>query len=1554
MKKLFTFLALSVLVVMGAHAQWTKPAAPASVPLQTGETLYLYNPDADAFFLGANDWNTRASVSATKGYKVWIEKYELDDISYYLADSVETKSQVMYTFIEGVEGIWVDRNKADDVQKLFTFEPQEGGTYRIGLSPENRSFNPEGYPGAYLGLIPEKNDTRIYLCDTASYYPPYYDPELWQTRWAFVTPAEYESYIAKKITYEAAVALKAAIDKALAENQGIDISAVQAVYDNPASTTEQLRKAADDLVWIVVEWQTARVSPTTPADYTAYITNPTYANNDNTGWKGTAPGFQQFGNAEFYNKTYDYHQALTNLPAGIYRVSVDAYYRAGNAPDDEKAFAALEEGDDSLCFARLYASSTAMASIEQPLMLASSQASETSLGGNESSNSYGYIPNDMATAAAYMSAGKYLGNTLLCYVSDGQLTIGLKKEGQIGGDWTLFDNWKLYYLGNSDEAFNFFAADYLGKSADYEVFFEANPDVYHYKPGYDEYIAARDQLAAATDAAAIGTAIAAFDAAVKELEASIAAYALYYAKYQEAEAYMENLNPDIEYEEPLYLLSDYLFVAEEPSATYPNGTGAYILENGNLTAEQVTAEVAYLDKLLGDAIANALVDGTDCTNLLKNATFAEEGGWTSQPGVTFPTGGLAVGEGPNMVFDVHQNLVNLPDGLYEFTVNACYQAADYTALTGEEQYKAYTYINGYDKLINSVLDDPAEASAHAEDYLYADKGYVPGSAASAHQAFANGRYVQTVYGVVTDGTMRLGIRNDLRYADGSRAWWTSAKLIYRAKNVDILGEVITATLPDAQALLANKCGQPELSALQSAIATAQAAAGEARYDALVALKQSMDNVITATESYAKLHTALSNLDATITEYAATASAAAVKAAKALYAEVSAAYEAATYANDEAIAKTEECNLAVVELKIPDMGGDTDEPVDVTSLIINPNFDPAKGDKATGVIEGWTTSAMNGYKQNTVSYNRAAITLYQDLVGLTPGKYKVTVHTYYRAGYYDEEWARKESGEETHHTTLYAATADERFEVKVKNLYEDASATDYGVKCYTLPNGMFAPDGTSPTVEFFKQGHYLNELEFVVGEDGKARIGLEKTEILGNDYEVVGEWKLYYLGATEPAPVDMTSLIINSNFDPAKGDKATGVIEGWTTSAMNGYKQNTVSYNRAAIDLYQDLVGLPEGRYKVTVHTYYRAGYYNEEWDRKENGEETHHTTLYAATADERFEVKVKNLYEDASATDYGVKCYTLPNGMFAPDGTSPTVEFFKQGHYLNELEFVVGADGKARIGLSKTEILGNDYEVVGEWHLYYLGEDKPANPDPVDMTSLIVNPDFDPAKGDKTTGVIEGWTTSAMNGYKQNTVSYNRAAIDLYQDLVGLPEGRYEVTVHTYYRAGYYDEEWNRKESGEETHLTTLYAATADERFETKVMNLYEDASATDYGVKCYTLPNGMFAPDGTSPTVEFFKQGHYLNKLQFVVGADGKARIGLSKTEILGNDYEVVGAWHLYYLGKTDGEGIEQIDSAAPVLATEIYTLDGRRIGMPQPGINIFRTIRTDGTVEVTKVLVK
>ena len=45
----------------------------------------------------------------------------------------------------------------------------------------------------------------------------------------------------------------------------------------------------------------------------------------------------------------------------------------------------------------------------------------------------------------------YANNTVEAVVgSDGKLTIGLRKDVQIENDWTIWDNWQLFYLGKSD------------------------------------------------------------------------------------------------------------------------------------------------------------------------------------------------------------------------------------------------------------------------------------------------------------------------------------------------------------------------------------------------------------------------------------------------------------------------------------------------------------------------------------------------------------------------------------------------------------------------------------------------------------------------------------------------------------------------------------------------------------------------------------------------------------------------------------------------------------------------------------------------------------------------------------------------------------------------------------------------------------------------------------------------------------------------------------------------------------------------------------------------
>ena len=1496
MNKIALFVA-SLFVSVASFAQWTKPTAPAVASLTVGQKCYLYNKDADGFLVGANEWGTRASISPTLGHAVYIEAGTAEG-SYYIGNDVlqgNMAGQRGYMFMDSWEAIYVDNTKEGKENNQYTFISQGGGTYKIGLSPQNKTFTPTEYEDSYLGLITSKNDTRIYLCDPEnSESIPASD---FQLTWYFVTPDEYTTYSEAMKPYLAAMALAKSIEEAEALG-GVDATALseaKAAYGNTSSTVETLEAKKQALDIAIFHAKLASATAASPVEVLSIVGIATDFNDGSfEGWTSTTGAQNKQANngnnAKDASVTGNHYEnwndvafdigkvsaTLSNLPAGVYHLNALAYTITGK---DTYLYAGTNQK---------MVTATKI-DVDQPM-------------------------------------------DIYAVVDDGKLEIGLDVQVK-GTNWIGLDNVSLSYLGDAYTAWETLKEETLSAEPDYEALLEEE-EIACQKSVYTSYQTAKsglDEIQAVGESFSVAeakTVLATFTTAGKAMEKSVAAYGEYLKVYKEADEWMSSTTSE---SEEVNLLADYLYDDEATEGAYnQNGGALYILANGLLDNEQIAAEVTYLNKILLDAKANSKGDGDDCTDLLQNPNFTTDGGWQGKTNssITWPAGKeeYRLVEVVNAVCDIYQNLDNLQNGLYEFTLQAAVRPDEGAyEETNVNAIKAYAYINDFKtKIPSGKIEDDVTLNTQEE----------------ASDAFAAEKFTVTVYGLVTDGKMKIGFDNELRVADGLRLWAGGTKLTFRGKNPDVLASVIASLTPTAEVLLTQYAGNPELTALSNAISEASSA--DDAYKALIAMKAAMDNVQEGVDLYEKLKVALTSLSAAIEENPSSSK---VDAAQDILDAAQAAYNNQTYSNEEAEQAISDVNAAAVSVRMGDDTASEYNPTDCTNLIVNPTFDPAKGDKSTGVIEGWTTTAMNGYKQYTVSYNRAPFELNQKLTGLKKGKYKVTVHTYYRAGYWYDEEAHINNGEETHLTTLYAQTSDKKYAKPVLNLTEGAvAASDVPAgagNTYTLTSGLIAPDGTSPTAAFFAAGYYLNELEFFVGEDGEATIGLSKTQTFDNDYEVVGAWNLYYLGDQ-----DCTSLIVNPTFDPAKGDKSTGVIEGWTTTAMNGYKQYTVSYNRAPFELNQKLTGLKKGNYKVTVHTYYRAGYWYDEEAHINNGEETHLTTLYAKTAEETFSKPVLNLTEGAvAASDVPAgagNTYTLTSGLIAPDGTSPTAAFFAAGYYLNELEFTVGEDGTVTIGLSKTQTFDNDYEVVGAWKLYYLGDPTPEE----DCTSLIVNPTFDPAKGDKSAGVIEGWTTTAMNGYKQYTVSYNRAPFELYQDLTGLAEGTYKVTVHTYYRAGYWYDEEAHINNGEETHLTTLYAQTTEKKFSTPVLNLTEGAvAASDVPAgagNTYTLTSGLIAPDGTSPTAAFFAAGYYLNELEFIVPADGKVRIGLSKTQTCDNDYEVVGAWNLYYYPNglpTAIEGVEVTENTASEgIPVAYYSLSGTRLAAPQRGFNIVK----------------
>lgn len=182
--------------------------------------------------------------------------------------------------------------------------------------------------------------------------------------------------------------------------------------------------------WRLIKIGTEDATEEKPQDVSYLITNPDFDiirdENGNKrhlrGWEGEPTANNSC--AEKYNTTFDVYQEKTGLPNGKYRVSCQGFYRAGGGDSKDK----------DTKNAILYANAE-----ETPLM-----------NILEEEGKYSVKPNNMAQAQESFSAGLYKNNSVEVTVVDGTLRFGIKKSKQIAADWTIFDTFRLEYLGKVD------------------------------------------------------------------------------------------------------------------------------------------------------------------------------------------------------------------------------------------------------------------------------------------------------------------------------------------------------------------------------------------------------------------------------------------------------------------------------------------------------------------------------------------------------------------------------------------------------------------------------------------------------------------------------------------------------------------------------------------------------------------------------------------------------------------------------------------------------------------------------------------------------------------------------------------------------------------------------------------------------------------------------------------------------------------------------------------------------------------------------------------------
>ncbi len=185
-------------------------------------------------------------------------------------------------------------------------------------------------------------------------------------------------------------------------------------------------------------------SENSPMDATPLILNPNFGRESNKRmWTGAdfgLGGANENFNAEKWggnSQTFDISQTV-EVPNGLYQITWNGFYRYNNTSTNTNTVAISAHADGS----EVINSFVYFNSDEYALMSIADESASTALNGN--------LPFSQAAAGEAFGRGLY-EQTALVVVTDGKLTIGIKKINHPGCDWTVWDNFRLSYYGaNAD------------------------------------------------------------------------------------------------------------------------------------------------------------------------------------------------------------------------------------------------------------------------------------------------------------------------------------------------------------------------------------------------------------------------------------------------------------------------------------------------------------------------------------------------------------------------------------------------------------------------------------------------------------------------------------------------------------------------------------------------------------------------------------------------------------------------------------------------------------------------------------------------------------------------------------------------------------------------------------------------------------------------------------------------------------------------------------------------------------------------------------------------
>lgn len=1148
-----------------AQAQVNDPVLPNPVQLKLDgtDTVAIKNILADKWLTKGNAYGTQTSLGDS-GLGFVIVPNKGDDGqpngTYSFCNDRSGKfgafsSKIFLNSVDENGGnSYVDYNN-QGIEKTYWKVTPNGTTFK---------FQANEQPDTYAGYNPKDNglDGKGESAVDGQFRPALTADDSYGLDWA-AYPYTYFYRLEK---------LKDAINSAI--DEGLDVSAVEAIYNNPNAAYWQLKEASRMITDARRNKAMADATAESRVDITEYAPD---ANCDAlTGWthdciyddKGdvghgghgtnwqtnshayTAPdGYQTekfierwvHGNSDPVTGTEEVagagrlsdgvlSQTLHKLPAGGYKVTCYAMATQQTKGDDFK--------------------------VEGVSVFADTKATK----------------NSQAVATKAGVPQKY---EFLLDIKEGEdLTIGFKLD-HCTANWVFVDNFQIVYCGPSFKAMNLNDVQTAAEDLDAKL------------AGVNACPTYTDKATELIESARAMTEDGTSDEEINTMKKDLSDIAAKIEKSSALYAELETLNATIGE-----------FLAEDPAGDEfdafmelyedcGNGDGAEaLMSTWSLDNEELTQYMADLKVKLENAQNASIKPGDDITRKIVNPSFDNgKEGWTVKEGNPTFNETYKNCEVYQGTFDIYQDITNIPDGVYELSVLAFQRVAENGVASkahdnGIEDITAFIYANDLETPFTSPYTYGMKENS-GDDYKYSLNGedvYIPNSMKGMAAATTENpdAYTVTVPMLVEGGTLRIGVREKRRPSNVNGSWgdwaiWDNFRLKYIGSKGEALNAVTTPLIAKAAGLLDSKMNaevRAQLEAAKTALET------EATVPGIHTLSAAIEAANTSIEAYKPLQAAIENAQTRYEENEATSETS--ETAKGLYnaamATAQGIYDNGTAADAEIPAAIKALNEGVTKYVINDIieGASVDKPADITKVIANSDF-ATMNSTGWDVIDGKMAFQANNSVEAGEFFN-CTFNLQQTLVGLPAGMYRLTTQAFYRNGkaakdgsdelkydvnenafiYFSDKEIPTEEGKKVatelpeSKQAIKTITAHKIAEDK----WNDVGLSDNG-GLYKMKDGMYIPDNMITAQAFFKSAAgsaYDSEpLNFNYDGNSDFRIGLIKNVTVTNDWTIVKNFKLYYLGVD---PTGISEIVTDANAVATKIYNASGMQIGKLQKGIN--------------------------------------------------------------------------------------------------------------------------------------------------------------------------------------------------------------------------------------------------------------------------------------------------------------------------------------------------------------------------------------------------------------------